>query len=186
MPQAPGWRRLKMARIESSVVGLERPFLRHEDVEPVPHSDSYRYARALLLILVAVTLDTTNFLDRGTSARYLLILIPFTAVVFIRLGRRSSVIRTATAGDRILFLLLLYTLFGSVFGKVVLGTQESALAISLPMTTAFLYLAMTEAPSESEARSVLRILSVIGFLYVLLNAAANSGFAPSLESSLQY
>jgi O-antigen ligase len=175
-----------VARIESSVIGLERPFLRREDVEAVPHSDSYRYARALLLILLAVTLDTTNFLDRGTSARYLLILIPFMAVVFIRLGRRSTVIRTSTAGDRILFLLLLYSLFGSVFGKVVLGTQESALAISLPMTTAFLYLAMTEPPSEAEARSILKLLAAVGFLYVLLNAAANSGIAPSLESSLQY
>jgi hypothetical protein len=175
-----------MARIESSVVGLERPFLRHQDVEPPPHSDSYRYARALLLILVAVTLDTTNFLDRGSSARYLLIVVPFMAVVFVRIGRRSSLIRTATASDRILFLLLLYSLFGSVYGKVVLGTQQSALAISLPMTTAFLYLAMTEAPSETEARSLLKLISAIGFLYVLLNAAANSGFAPALESSLQY
>jgi O-antigen ligase len=175
-----------VARIESSAIGLERPFLRREGVAPVPHSDSYRYARALLLILVAVTLDTTNFLDRGTSARYLLIVIPFMAVVLIRLGRRSTLIRTATAGDRILFLLLLYSLFGSVFGKVVLGTQESALAISMPMTTAFLYLAMTEPPSEAEARSTLKLLAAVGFLYVLLNAAANSGIAPALAASLQY
>jgi O-antigen ligase len=175
-----------VARIESSLIAWDRPLLRHEEIERAPHTDSYRYARALLLILLAVTLDTTNFLDRGTSARYLLILIPFMAVIIIRLGRRSTEIRTPTAGDRILFLLMLYTLFGSVFGKIVLGTEESALAISLPMTTAFLYLAMTEAPSDSEARSILKLLAAIGFLYVLLNAAANSGLAPALESSLQY
>jgi O-antigen ligase len=133
-----------------------------------------------------VALDFSNFLDRGTQARYLLILVPFLALFWVRLNHRSTRIRTPVLPDKILLLLMLYALIGSVWGKAVLGVPDSALSISLPMTTGLLYVGTYQSQTEWEARTLLRLLAWIGFLYICLNAAANSGVAPRLQSSLQY
>ena len=181
------WGCVRLASSQAPVIPQVRR--RYREVEPLGlglRSDSFSYSKALLLILVAVALDFSNFLDRGTQARYLLILVPFLALFWVRLNHRSTRIRTPAIPDKILLVLMLYALIGSVWGKVVGGVPDSALSISLPMTTALLYLGTYQSQSEWEARALLRMLAWVGFLYICLNAAANSGIAPRLQSSLQY
>src|SRR5712691_3648259 len=141
-------------------------------------SDSYRFSQAMLFILLAVTADVTNFLDRGTQARYLLAAVPFLAVLVIRLGRPRRRLRRPSLPDLLLVPLWIFVLLGSVTGKLFRHTPDSALSISIPMTVAFVYLWTVERESEEEAGQLLRALAWIGFLYICLNALANSGHGP--------
>src|SRR2546421_6841356 len=68
-------------------------------------TDAYRYTRYLLFLVAAAAVDVPNFLDRGTSIRYAVLLIPIAGIVLIRMGSPSSVVRRFTFGDKVLFVI---------------------------------------------------------------------------------
>jgi hypothetical protein len=157
------------------------------DTGSIPRpTDSYLLMRVLLLGFVIVTLDFTKFLDKGNQARYVLVVIPVVGALMIRLRSRTGFVRRASFGDKVLFLLMLFGLIGSIYGRVHLHTVTTALPMFVPMIIAFLYLLMLEDPTPEEVRRVLFALGSIGLLYVFLNAVANSGVIPSLKASRTY
>src|SRR5207253_6383949 len=125
-------------------------------------TESYMFATSLLLLLLIVTLDVANVLESGNAARYLLLLIPFIAILGIRLPHRSGLIRTPTRPDRLLIVLLLWGLTGTTYGLLFLGTTDTMRPVFIPMLIAPLYLWTLSAPSEDEAGRILRALAAIG------------------------
>jgi len=161
--------------------------------QPVPTSrpvdqmsDSYRLGRVLLFVMGCVVFDTTDFLDKGGKARYLLPLIPVVAACSILLARRGNVIRRPRRTDKILFLLMLIGLAGAIYGTLFRGTQSTTLPVFFPMLVAFTYLTALEPPSEVEVRKLLRGLVWVGLLYTFMNAVANTGVLPSIFAAKVY
>ncbi|MEO8292233.1 MAG: O-antigen ligase family protein [Actinomycetota bacterium] len=149
-------------------------------------SDGYWLMRILTLVLLAVTLDVTNYLDTGSAARYLILVLPVGGTMLLRLRTPSTLIRRPTAADRVLLLLMTVGLLGSVYGRLELGTGSTALPVFVPMLVAFLYLFTLETPTEGQVRKILFAIAAIGLLYVALNALANSGYAPLLRESRSF
>ncbi len=154
--------------------------------ERVRSTDAYRLARALIVILVLVTLDVAKFLDKGTSVRYLILLVPIGAYVGMRMHRRTMRFRRPRATDKVLMVLTVIGLAGSLYGRLVLHTGSTALPIFLPMPMAFLYLGTLEDPTPREVRKILAALAGVGLLYISLNALANSSLIPALKASRAY
>lgn len=140
----------------------------------------------LVLVMLVVTLDFTKFLDKGSSIRYLLLLIPFGGAFLIKVSSRTHLARRPSFADKVLLALLLFGGVGSIVGRVIFHTSSTALPIFIPMPIAFLYLFMVEDPTEEEVRKILTAIAVVGLLYVFLNALANSGVLPSLKQSRAY
>lgn len=148
--------------------------------------DGYRLMRIFTAILLLVTLDVANYLDTGSAVRYLILLVPLGGIVFLRLRRPTSYVRRPTAADRVLFVLMMIGLLGSIYGRLQLKTGSTALPVFVPMLIAFLYLFTLEDPNEAEVRKILLAVAGIGLLYVALNALANSGHASFLQESRSF
>ncbi|MBA3690608.1 MAG: O-antigen ligase family protein [Actinobacteria bacterium] len=148
--------------------------------------DGYRLMRILTAMLLVVTLDVTNYLDTGSAVRYLILIVPIGGTVLLRLRRPSTLIRRPAAADRVLFVLMILGLLGSVYGRLQLGTGSTALPVFVPMLIAFLHVFTLEDPTEGEVRKLLIAIAAIGLLYVALNALANSGYAPMLQESRSF
>src|SRR5512147_2386508 len=80
------------------------------------HTGAFRFSRAALVVFFAATVDVFNFLDRGNQVRYALILVPVCSIVLIRLRRPSRYMRRMAATDRILLLLWLFGIAGTLYG----------------------------------------------------------------------
>jgi O-antigen ligase len=150
------------------------------------HTDSFRLARALVVVMLAAAVDVTNFLDRGNSLRYALLLIPFASFFWIRLAHPSPVFRRPSATDRILFLIAAFGLAGTYYGIVVNHTTATARPLFLPMLIAFLYLGTIQEPTDREVRIILRAIAGIGAAYICLAAVANSGLVEWLLQFRQF
>ena len=149
-------------------------------------TDSYRFMRVLVVVLFIVTLDFTKVLDKGGASRYLLLLIPFGGAFLIKMLSPTLLARRPSFADKVLFVLMLFGGIGSIVGRVVLHTSSTALPIFTPMLVAFLYLLTVEDPTDEEVRKILIAIAAVGFLYVLLNAVANTGVIPTLKESRSY
>ena len=158
------------------------PSVRSRPVERPERTDSSVFAASLLLLLLIVTLDVGNVLENGSAARYLLVLIPFIAILGLRLPRRSGLIRTPTRTDRLLIVLLVWGLTGTTYGLLFLGTTDTMRPVFIPMLIAPLYLWTLTVPSEDEAGRILRALAAIGVVYVVLNVVVNADVVPGLLS----
>jgi O-antigen ligase len=139
------------------------------------HSDSFRLARAYVIVVLAAAVDVTNFLDRGNSLRYALLFVPFASFFWIRLAHPSMVFRRPARTDKILFLIVALGLTGTYYGILFNHTTATARPLFLPMLIAFLYLGTSEELAEREARMILRALAGVGAAYICLAALANSG-----------
>jgi hypothetical protein len=153
---------------------------------PDVRTDSYLLARSLLLVMFATALDVWNYLDLGGWPRYVLVLIPFGMLGLIRLRRPSTYVRHPAGPDRILLVLLVFGLTGTLYGIVVRGTPATALPIFVPMMIAFLYLGCLQDPTSREARVVLRRIEWLGLLYAGLAAVVGSGLLPELAEFRQF
>jgi O-antigen ligase len=147
------------------------------------HTDSFRLARTFVFVILAAAVDVTNFLDRGNSLRYALLLVPFASFFWIRLARPSSVFRRPSRTDKILFLIIGFGLAGTYYGIVFNHTTATARPLFLPMLLAFLYLGTIEEPTDREVRIILRAIAGVGAVYICLAAVANSGL---IEWLLQF
>lgn len=149
------------------------------------HTDSYRYARALLVIMFATAIDIKNYLDRssrGGPARYLILMIPIATLIAIR-ADGSTLMRKPRPHEWLLAALFVYGLIGTTYGVVIAGIQSTARALFLPMSVAVLAVFVVEPLTGEEARRLLKAIAVIGTVYIVLGAIAYSGVIHSL---LQY
>ncbi|MDP9300908.1 MAG: O-antigen ligase family protein [Actinomycetota bacterium] len=149
-------------------------------------SDAYRLSRSLVLVLMLVVADYSGVLDTGSSVRYLVLLPPLVAVLFGWSSVRSSLVRRTTFSDRLLLVLLGWGLAGSVLGKAFLGTETSALPIFLPMALGLLHVWAIQCPTDAEARTLLRRISLVGLVYVGIHALASSGLIAALTAGGSY
>jgi O-antigen ligase len=146
-------------------------------------SDTYRLGVALVLVLLATTLDVPNVLDRGNALRYLLLLLPIGVLVVIRLRAPSWSVRRPEPTDILLLLLWAIGLGGTLYGMSAKGTTATALAVFLPMSVAFLYLGTIQAITDVEARTLLRMVALAGTTYICLNALVNAGLVPGIDAN---
>jgi hypothetical protein len=149
-------------------------------------SQAYRLSRAFLLILLATTLDVTSFLNRGNALRYAILLPPLAVALGIRLRLHSPYIRRLRASDRILLLLFLWGMLGTLYGILFKTIPDPLLTLFGPMAIAFLYLGTLEGLTEEEAHRLLRNIAAIGALYICLNAFVNVGIVHGLAAYRQY
>lgn len=149
-------------------------------IESVAHgkSDAYRLDRALVLTLALATLDAPGLFRAQTSAWYLILVPPLVAVVLLRVGRTSTLIRRPIVSDVVLGVLFALGLTGTTYAALFRPTTATARPIFIPMAIAFLYLATLERPTARECDRLLRALTWIGAGYLLLNAAIYFGLAP--------
>ena len=152
-------------------------------------TDSFVLWKAYLLIMLAASFDVYDWLDRsvqGGATRFLIIVVPIAAAVWIRMRRPRFLVRMPVPSDIVLFALFIFGLGGSLIGIAFLGTVENARSVFLPMVVAFLYLLTTEDPTDSEVSKTLSWLSVISVAYTAMNAFVNLGLLPGLSDFKQY
>lgn len=149
-------------------------------------TEGYRYARAALFIFFASAVDVFNVLDRGTSKRYLILLVPLMIVVLIRARRRSLVVRRRNLTDKIVFAIWLMGMIGTMYEVFVSGGGATARPLFFPMTLAFLYLLVVESTTDEESAKLLRAITYVGAVYIALAAVVNLGVLPGLASYKQF
>jgi O-antigen ligase len=140
----------------------------------------------VLFVFLATAVDIFNVLDRGGSRRYVLLIIPVAIVFMARASRRSLSVRRSSATDRVLFAIWLMGMVGSLYGVLIMGGDTTARPLFFPMTLAFLYLLVLEAPTDQEAARLLRALTYVGALYVALAAVINMGLVSHLAQYKQF
>jgi hypothetical protein len=163
-------------------------------VRGIARTGSYRLATSVILVMTASALDVFNILDRrntailatGSAIRYLVLLVPFGAAVWIRAARPSFLIRRPTLGDTILFLMWIYGVVGTTFGSVFLGTADTARPVFLPMSVGLLFLLAVDRPTDEETSRIFRLLTAATTLYVVMNFLVNTGLLPGLAEYRQY
>jgi O-antigen ligase len=127
-------------------------------------------------MMLVVSLDFRDFFDKsGSTARYGLLLIPIGVVVLARLRRRSLLLRRWSAPDRLLCILMVWGIVGSLYGKHHDHTTSGALPVFVPMILAFTYLLAETPPTDRECLRILNGISIIGVVYAFMNSLANAG-----------
>jgi hypothetical protein len=154
-------------------------------------TDSYRFSRSLILLLLLVVLDVKNFLILGTpggsKARYALLLIPLAAILWVRLESSSTLVRTPSATDVPLALLILFLLPGTLSAQLATGGAVSTvLSMAMAGVAALLYLGTVQELSEDEALRLARLLTCVGLSYAAMAVLGYSGVAPFLVSGLAF
>jgi hypothetical protein len=160
----------------------------------IARSGSYRLAASVILVITASALDVFNILDRrntailasGSAIRYLVLLIPFGAALWIRAARPSFLIRRPCLGDALVFAMWIYGVAGTTFGSVFLGTTDTARPVFLPMTVALLFLLAVDHPTDAETARIFRLLAAVSTLYVTMNFLVNTRLLPGLAEYRQY
>ena len=165
----------------SVVAGRERAIALVVERPWASRTDSFAFARSLLLVLLLVVVDVIDAFGRaaalqtGASLRYLLLGLPIATALVLFTSSRSPLIRRPATTDLLLLTLAACGLLGSMYGRLFLNTDTSAFPIFLPMLIGLPYLATTQPITREEAGRLLRSLSNIGLLYVLLHALASAG-----------
>jgi hypothetical protein len=149
-------------------------------------TEGYRYARGTLFIFLAAAVDVFNVLDRGSSKRYLILLVPIMVVVLIRGRRRSLVVRRSNSTDKIVFAIWLMGMIGTLYDISIKGGEATARPLFFPMTLAFLYLFVVESPTDEESAKLLRAITNVGVLYIGLAVIVNIGLVPHLAAYKQF
>jgi len=167
-------------RVAPSPTSLDPlPSAEPPSIDPIPgsssralarggHTDAFRLARGLIFILAATALDVTNYLDKGSEIRYVILLVPIGALLLSR--RRGQGFRRLSTPDKFLLVLFAIGFVGTMVGTFALGTKSGARPIFLPMLLAFLYLGTVEDPTRLEIRSLLRAIAWVGLIYASLSA----------------
>jgi hypothetical protein len=141
---------------------------------PVVRSDSYRYARWVLVMLFIITVDVSDFTDRsGSPLRYAILFLPALGALGAIMRSRGLRLRRLSVPDRVLLLFMAYGIVGSAYGRLFLHTRTGALTVFIPMTIAFSYLFTSWQLTEDEANGISRGLAVVGLAYAIMNALAN-------------
>ena len=114
-------------------------------------SDASMLSSSLVLVLALLVVDLTDVLDTGPSVRYLILLPPLLAVLMLWGSVPLPFTRRATSSDRVLLVLFVWGLAGTVIGKSLLGTETSGLPIFLPMALGLVHLWAVEGLADEEA-----------------------------------
>jgi len=157
-----------------------------------PPTDSYRLARAFLVLLSVSVVDVFNVLDRGMAAfrpnaesggpiRYVVLLVPISVVVLIRLQSPSFLMRRPSVSELVLALMFVLGLGGALVGLTMLGTEETARPVFLPMSLGLLALFVVREPTAREVSRIHRWLSNVGLVYIVMNVLVNINVLPFSE-----
>jgi hypothetical protein len=138
-------------------------------------TDAYRFSRSLLVVLLVLVLDIRHYFVVGGSLRYLLLTVPIGSIALMRLRVRSTLIRRPALSDRVLFLLWLFGLVGTLYGILALRSETTGRPLFLPMTIAFLYVFVLDLPTDREIARLLRGIAWIGTLYIIVVAVVHVG-----------
>ena len=163
-------------------------------------TDSYRLACAFMLVMALVTVDVFNVLDRGWppvaadaggaggggAERYLILLIPIVAIIWMRMKAPSLFVRAPSGSDLLLGLLYLLGMGGTYVGLAFLGTTDTLRPVFLPMVLGLLYLLTLHPPRDREVTRIIDWLGLIGLVYVIANFLVNYGILPGLLQYKQY
>lgn len=157
-------------------------------------SASYRLAISIILVILASAVDVFNILDRrnaailqgGSAIRYVVLLVPFGAALWIRAAKPNFLIRRPSLGDVLLFVLWAYGIAGTTFGSTFLGTTSTARPVFLPMTVGLLFLLAVDHPTDRETSRILQAIALVSTIYVVLNFLVNTGLLPGLAEYRQY
>ena len=163
-------------------------------------TDSYRLACAFMLVMALVTVDVFNVLDRGwppvaadaggagggSAERYLILLIPIVAIIWMRMKAPSLFVRAPSGSDLLLALLYLLGMGGTYVGLAFLGTTDTLRPVFLPMVLGLLYLLTLHPPRDREVTRIIDWLGLIGLVYVIANFLVNYGILPGLLQYKQY
>ena len=155
-------------------------------------TDSYRLARAFLVLLSLTVVDVFNVLDRGLAAfrpnaeaggpiRYLVLLVPISVVALVRLQSPSFLVRRPSVSELVLAVMFALGLGGALVGSMMLGNEETARPVFLPMSLGLLAVFAVREPTEREVGRIHRWLSNIGLVYIVMNALVNTGVLPFSE-----
>lgn len=163
-------------------------------------TDSYRLACAFMLVMALVTVDVFNVLDRGwppvaadaggagggSAERYLILLIPVVAIIWMRMKAPSLFVRAPSGSDLLLGLLYLLGMGGTYVGLAFLGTTDTLRPVFLPMVLGLLYLLTLHPPRDREVTRIIDWLGLIGLVYVIANFLVNYGILPGVLQYKQY
>jgi len=141
----------------------------------------------MLAVFLVSGADVTNFLDRGNWLRYVILLfLPLVAIIAIRAGHPSTVIRRPNLSDRLLLVLFLVGMVGGTYGKLFNGVKSDLYPIFVPMIIALFYLGTRSDLTDEESYRLLKGLALVMFVYIILSAFVNSGIIPRLQAYRQY
>ena len=132
-------------------------------------------------VLGVVVLDVTGYTLGSGSGRYLLPVAAIALVVLVRPRHDRLTVRAPTVPDRLVGVLLVYGLLGSLYGALLGSAQSPSLAVFVPMGLALLHLTTLGPLEEDEAWTFLRRWALIGAVYVALHAGSELGVLPRLE-----
>ena len=164
-------------------------------------TDSYRLACAFMLVMALVTVDVFNVLDRGwppvaadaggagggSAERYLILLIPIVAIIWMRMKAPSLLVRAPSGSD-----LRARPPLPARHGRdATSGSRSSARPTpSAPSSSRWcsglLYLLTLHPPRDREVTRIIDWLGLIGLVYVIANFLVNYGILPGLLQYKQY
>jgi hypothetical protein len=176
---------------------------RSRTAELVRRSDAFVIYGGIMLLMLLSCLDAIDFFDRPNGkSRYLILLLPVGAALWVRARHPSWSVREPTLGHVLVGAMVVIGLGGSVYGMIFYHTQQGPLNVFIPMTVGLLLLLATDGPRDREVPRTLHLLGLIGFAYVIMNFLLNTGvllsitrrlgplasssFASDLSTSLKY
>ena len=158
---------------------------RTRTAELVRRSDAFVIYGGIMLLMLLSCLDAIDFFDRPNGkSRYLILLLPFGAALWVRARHPSWAIREPTLGHVLVGAMVAVGLGGSVFGLVFYHTQQGPLNVFVPMTVGLLLLLATDGPRDREVSRTTHLMGLIGFAYVIMNFLLNTGVLVGISRHL--
>jgi hypothetical protein len=163
-----------LARLETK----NRPIHRGLIASEIVPTDTYRFDRSLVVLLLFATLNAQGLVNGQGPAWYLLLVIPVVSIALVRARLASTTIRRPVLSDVVLLILLLFGLAGTTYGVLFLGTTAPLRPTFVPMVIALFYLGTLDQPTGQESLALVRGLVWVGIAYLLVNISVALGIAP--------
>jgi hypothetical protein len=168
-----------------SITTLQTRRRRSRTAELVQRSDAFVIYGGIMLLMLISSLDAVDFFDRPNGkSRYLILLLPFGAALWVRARHPSWSVREPTIGHVLVGIMVLIGLGGSLYGMILLNTKQGPLNVFVPMAVGLLLLLATDGPRDREVPRTTHLLGLIGFAYVIMNFLLNTGVLVKIAGRL--
>lgn len=137
-----------------------------------------RLWRTMLVVLVIAALEPSGYFIGEGNGRFVLVALPLVAICVVRSYDNPLTVRAPEPPDRLLILLFLYGLGGSLYGILFIHSDSPALAVFLPMVLGLLHLTTLGPVTDDEARKHLTLVVYLCVVYVVVHAANALGYVP--------